>query len=187
VSPAEQHAYDAERFLDLARGAAPGDWERPSPVDGWTARDVVAHLVDWFPGFLSSGAGIELPAVPAVTEDPVAAWEARTADVQKLAESPGDRVVTNPHIGEIPLAQAIDQFYTNDVWMHRWDLAMALGREPDLGEERCAAALAAMEPMEEMLRSSGQYGPRVEVPASASAQDRFVGFIGRDPSWRPPA
>lgn len=27
------------------------DWSAPAPVPGWTARDLVRHLVDWFPGF----------------------------------------------------------------------------------------------------------------------------------------
>jgi hypothetical protein len=40
-----------------------------------------------------------------------------------------------------------------------------------------------MEQMEEVIRSSGQYGPRVEVPAGADTQTRLLGFIGRDPFW----
>jgi len=39
--------------------------------------------------------------------------------------------------------------------------------------------------MEEIIRSSGQYGPRVEVPADADVQARLLGFIGRDPYWKP--
>ena len=42
-----------------------------------------------------------------------------------------------------------------------------------------------MEPIDELLRTSGQYGPRVPVPDDARAQDRLIGFIGRDPAWRP--
>jgi hypothetical protein len=38
-----------------------------------------------------------------------------------------------------------------------------------------------MEPIEELLRSSGQYGPRVPVPGDADVQTRMLGFIGRDP------
>ena len=49
------------------------------------------------------------------------------------------------------------------------------------------ALLAGMEPMEEVMRSSGQYGPRVEVAADAGPQTRLICFIGRDPSWRSPA
>jgi uncharacterized protein (TIGR03086 family) len=184
LSPADEHRYVAGRFLETARAASPTDWDAPSPVDGWTARDVVGHLIDWFPGFLSSGAGIDLPEVPKVDTDPVAAWLARMADIQALLDDPGDRVVRNPHIGDVPLAQAIDQFYTADIFMHTWDLARALGLEPDLDPARCETILAGSEPYEEAMRASGQYGPRVPVPDDASAQDRLMGFIGRDPSWR---
>jgi len=45
--------------------------------------------------------------------------------------------------------------------------------------------LAGMEQMEEVIRSSGQYGVRVEVPGDADPQTRLLGFIGRDPSWTP--
>jgi hypothetical protein len=34
-----------------------------------------------------------------------------------------------------------------------------------------------------VMRSSGQYGPRVEVPGDADTQTRLLGFIGRDPFW----
>ena len=42
-----------------------------------------------------------------------------------------------------------------------------------------------MEPMEDIIRASGQYGPRVPVPPGADAQTRLLGFIGRDPEWKP--
>ena len=107
----------------------------------------------------------------------------REGDRQVLQEQ-GDAVYASPMFGEMPLANAIDQFYTTDIWMHSWDLSRALGVDFDLGEERCAEVLAGMEPMEDVIRTGGQFGPRVPVPDDASAQDRFVGFIGRDPAWR---
>lgn len=119
-----------------------------------------------------------------VDADPATTWSTRASAVQALLDDPGDRSVSNPHFGEVPLADAIDQFYTADVFMHTWDLARALGVEPRLDEARCAEMVAGMEPMDEVLRSSGQYGPRVEVPRDALAQDRLMGFIGRDPAWR---
>ncbi len=182
LSPAQEHQFVAGRFLEVARTASTEDWAGPSPVDGWAARDVVGHLVEWFPAFLSAGAGVELPEVPKT--DPVAAWAARMADIQALIENPGDLVVSNPHIGEVPLAQAIDQFYTADVFMHTWDLARALGVEPDLDPARCETIVAGSAPFEDAMRSSGQFGPRFPVPGDASAQDKLAGFIGRDPSWR---
>ena len=71
--------------------------------------------------------------------------------------------------------------------MHTWDLARASGQDVDLDADRCAAMLAGMQPIEEMLRASGQYGPAVPVPDDASVKDQFVAFIGRDPAWAPPA
>lgn len=43
--------------------------------------------------------------------------------------------------------------------------------------------LAGMEPLDELLRSSGQYGPAVPVPEEADVQTPLLGFIGRDPNW----
>ena len=41
--------------------------------------------------------------------------------------------------------------------------------------------LEGMEPIDDLLRSSGHYGPRVEVPADADEQTRLIAFIGRRP------
>jgi uncharacterized protein (TIGR03086 family) len=182
-TPAQRHAHDAARFTELVESASAGDWSRPSPVAGWTALDIVEHLVMWSRGFLM-GAGIELPALD-VEADPVAAWKQHVTDVQAVLDDPAGRVLSNPHTGDKPVDEAIDQFYTGDVWMHSWDLATALGREPDLGQERCRAALTAMQPIEQLLRDSGQFGPAVPVASDASPQDKLVAFIGRDPAWRP--
>jgi uncharacterized protein (TIGR03086 family) len=183
AGPAQQHAYDAARFTELVESASADDWGSPSPVAGWTALEVVEHLVVWSRGFLH-GAGLELPTLD-VGADPVTAWKRHVSDIQAVLDDPAGRVLSNPYTGDKPVDEAIDQFYTGDVWMHSWDLARALGREPDLGDERCTAALAAMTPIERLLRDSGQFGPAVPVAPDASAQDRFVAFIGRDPAWSP--
>lgn len=183
MTPLEQHQLDAGRFATLVEAAAEADWDRPTPVPEWTARDVVSHVVTWLPGFLER-TDLELAPVD-VAADPAAAWRERTVAVQLLLEHHGEVEFQSPMFGTTTLARAIDQFYTADVWMHSWDLAMALGQTPALGEERCAAALAGMEPMDDVLRSSGQFGPRVAVPDDATAQDRLMGFLGRDPAWQP--
>lgn len=184
--PAERHRQFAGLFTDRVNGTK--SWDAPSPVDGWAARDVVRHLVEWFPAFLSSGAGIELRHGPSVDDDPVAAWQVHADAVQELLEDPetAGRKLTNQHIGSLPLDGAIDQFYTFDIFMHSWDLSRATGQDDRLDPEVCAMLLAGMEPIEEVMRSSGQFGPRVEVPDDADVQTRMLGFIGRDPYWSPP-
>jgi len=183
--PAERHRQVGQLFTDRVRGTR--RWNVPSPVAGWAARDIVRHLTQWLPGFLSAGAAIELPSGPSVDDDPVAAWQIHCAAVQALLDDPAtaDRVLANPHTGALPLDRAIDQFYTADVFMHTWDLARATGQDDRLDPGFCAQLLATMEQMEEVIRSSGQYGARVEVPDDAGPQTRLLGFIGRDPFWTP--
>lgn len=186
-TPADSHRRDAALFTALVEGASPDAWDRPAPVDGWVARDVVGHLVEWLPALLASGSDVVLPTGPSAAEDPVAAWAHHRDAVQDLLDDPrtATLLLVNPHLGEIPVDRAVDQFYVSDVFLHSWDLAMATGQALDLGKQRCAQVLAGMEPLDEMLRASGQYGPRVDVPEDASAQDRLMGFIGRDPAaWR---
>jgi len=183
--PAQRHREIGRVFTDRVRGTR--SWDAPSPVTGWTARDVVRHLTEWFPPFLADGSGIRLPAGPSVDDGPTDAWQAQYDAVQALLDDPAtaDLLLRNPHIGEVPLDRAIDQFYTTDVFMHTWDLARATGQDDRLDSDFCAELLAGMEPMEEIIRSSGQYGARVPVTGDADAQTRMLGFIGRDPDWTP--
>lgn len=181
---AEEYREIAGRFTRLVE-TVPDEatWRRRSPVPEWAARDVVRHLVDWFPGFLAAGAGVSLPQGPGVDEDPVGAWRAMSDGVQAVLDDPAsaDAVLTNPHIGEVPLPAAISRFFTADVFMHTWDLARATGQDEALDPERCAILLDGMAPLDDLLRSSGQYGPKVELPADADVQSRMLAFIGRDP------
>jgi uncharacterized protein (TIGR03086 family) len=186
TTPAAEHRQIAGHFTELVRGAAPDAWDNPAPVEGWAARDVVGHLVEWLAGFLHGGAGVRLPAGPSSADDPVGAWQVHVDAVQALLDDPAssEKMLSNPHLGDVPLDQAISRFYTGDVFMHTWDLAKATGQPVALDEDRCAAMLAGMEPMDEMLRQSGQYGPKVSVPDGADVQTRLMGFIGRDPlAW----
>jgi len=182
TSAADEHRRVAGAFTQTVEGVAPDAWERPAPVDGWVARDVVRHLVEWLPAFLD-GVAITLPAGPSVDDDPVAAWRTQTDAVQALLDDPNtaDREHDFPHIGRMSLAQAIDMIYTSDVFMHRWDLARATGQDETLDPDKCAVMLEGMLPMDEVLRQSGQYGPRVQVADEADVQTQLLAFIGRTP------
>lgn len=179
-APAARHRAVTAGFTARVRGAS--DWDAPAPVAGWRARDVVAHLVEWFPDFLTSATGLVLDRGPSPKEDPVVAWQVHTDAVQRLLDGPEAATpFRHPVVGEMPLPTAIDRFYTTDVFLHTWDLARATGQDERLDPQTCAELLAEMVPMEELIRSSGQYGPRVPVPPDADAQTRLLGFIGREP------
>jgi uncharacterized protein (TIGR03086 family) len=181
--PARRHRLIADDFTRVVAGTQ--NWSAPAPVPGWAARDVVAHLVEWLPALVSGGSDVRLPPGPSPTEHPAEAWEVHRQAVQVLLEDPAAACTpfTNPHIGSMPLGEAVDRFYTSDVFLHTWDLARATGQAEALDEDLCSVLLAGMEPIEDLLRTSGQYGPAVPVPADADVQTRLLGFIGRDPDW----
>jgi uncharacterized protein (TIGR03086 family) len=185
LGPAERHRCVVQHFSEVVANTS--DWQAVTPVAGWVACDVVGHLVEWFPAFLASG-GVALPGGPAVSTDPAGAWQAQSVAVQALLddELTAASSFTHPHVGTHPLDDAIDRFYTADVFMHTWDLAMATGSEPGLDPGLCALLIEGMEPIDELLRSSGKYGPRFPVSDDADAMTRLVAFIGRDPNWHRP-
>jgi uncharacterized protein (TIGR03086 family) len=75
----------------------------------------------------------------------------------------------------------VGRFYTNDVFLHTWDLARATGQDERLDPGKCAQLLDGMLPMDQALRASGHYGPRVDVADDADVQTRLLAFIGRKP------
>jgi uncharacterized protein (TIGR03086 family) len=179
----ERYGRVAGRFGEVARNVAPGDWDRSAPCEGWVARDVVRHLVEWFPPFLQQGAGIQLSAGPSVDADPAGAWEAMSRQVQALLDDATARTLafSHPRAGDHQLDAAIGMFLIGDVLVHTWDLARATGQDERLDPDEVAGMLAGLEPMDEMLRASGHFGPRVEVPADADIQTRLIAFTGRRP------
>lgn len=183
----------AERFRRVAAafservGAVPQDrWESPAPCDGWVARDVVAHLAEWLPAFFLEQWGVEHDPIPSPDDDPVGAWRAVADGIQRGLDDPAvaDAERDTP-LGRQSFAQCVDQIAMPDVLVHTWDLARATGLDEKLDAEevdRLAAALLDFPPeVEQSMRSSGHYGPRVELPADASAQDRVLAFVGRQP------
>lgn len=184
---AQAHRTHAATFTDRVEGVT--DWDAPAPVEGWTARSVVEHLLEWFPGMLAAGSDVRLPAGPDRQADLVADWRHQRDAVQAILDDPATASTryASPMVGEMALADMIDRFYTADVFMHTWDLARATGQPDRLDEPTASAMLAGMEPMEPMLRSSGQFGSaRGPLREDADATDRLISFIGRDPSWARP-
>ena len=181
MSAADEHRRIAGEFTATVQNVAPAACNNPAPPHGWDARDVVRHLVEWFPVFLRHATGITLPSGPSVDDDPVAAWRTQTDAVQVLLDDPAtaEREHDLAHLGRMSLARATDMIYTGDVFLHRWDLARATGQDESLDPGKCAAMLEAMLPMDQALRQSGHYGPRVEVPDGADVQTRLLAFIGR--------
>jgi uncharacterized protein (TIGR03086 family) len=174
----------AGAFTATAEGVRPERWSAPSPCEGWVARDVVAHLVEWVPPFLRAGAGVAIVPTPSVAEDPVAAWRSLADAIQALlddVEVTGRRF-EHPRAGSHALDAAISTFVCADVLVHTWDLATATGQDVVLDPEAVDAYLDQFAAVDEaVLVASGQFGPRVPVADGADAQTRLLALSGRRP------
>lgn len=74
-----------------------------------------------------------------------------------------------------------------DVLVHTWDLARATGLDETLDADAVHDMLARLNSLDDIRRASGQYGPRVAVPADAAEQTRLIAFTAPKPHVRPPA
>src|SRR3954454_3447595 len=108
--------------------AVPADaWDRPSPCEGWVARDVVRHVIEASARFLGR-VDASLPSGPSVDEDPAAAWAAARDGVLAALDDPAvaEREYDSP-MGTTTLERTIGMFGVGDVLVHTWDLARATG------------------------------------------------------------
>ena len=76
----------AETFAAILDSAG-GRWDRPTPCEGWSVRDVVAHVIDTERDFLQRQ-GYDMGEAPALT-DPAAAWRSHAAAVAEVLAADG--------------------------------------------------------------------------------------------------
>ncbi len=84
---ADRYRWIAGQFTERARAVPEGAWDNPAPCEGWVARDVVRHLVEWIPGFWA-GNGVALPEPSGVDGDPAGAWQRLSDAVQAVLDDP---------------------------------------------------------------------------------------------------
>ena len=170
------------QFTQRVEEVPDGAWENPAPCEGWVARDVVRHLVEWLPDFFFDRWGIGHPARPSVDEEPAGAWAAVDRTIQAALDDPETATrVEDTRMGPMTFEQAVDLICTGDVFLHTWDLARATGLDETLDPGEVHRMLEGMEPYDDLLRQSGHYGPRVEVSDDADEQTRLIAFVGRQP------
>jgi uncharacterized protein (TIGR03086 family) len=160
---------------DMARQVTSEQRQLPTPCSEWD----VAALLDHMAGgavYLMHALGVASDGAP--WPDPVAVKEClealrRPGVLEQRCMSPAGFEWT---VAEATAGTAMDQL------VHTWDLAVAIGGDRHLDRDLVEAVVAMFLPqMPELGRQAGLVGPEVPVPAGASAQDRLLGAMGRNP------
>ena len=170
----------ASSFASVLRQSG-DDLSSPSPCAGWTAQDVVDHVMGGPPYYTAAWGG----EVPDTAEDASRA-DRYTAEYQALLETcrrPGvlEQMIPSPFgEGEIPAGMMFG-ILTSDTLIHTWDLARSIGVDVHLDEDLLQRTWDGLIPMEEAVRRPDVFGPPVEVDPGASLQDRAMAWFGRQP------
>ncbi len=160
-------------------GVAPEQWGAVSPCEGWSARDVVAHVVDTHRRVLATLDGAE-PVVVGPADDVAACWRsARTELLAALTDPLRAETTVSGMFGEQTFESLVGRLLCTDTLVHTWDLARATGQDEQLDAGAVAAAHAFLEPIDDAIRRPGGFAPKLEPPAGADPQTVFLGFCGR--------
>ena len=180
---AELYQTSLHPLTAVVEAVTPTEWDAPSPCRGWSARDVVRHLVDTQREMLS-GHRVDLGDAPDLDADPAFAWRVHT---ERVLEALADEGLTgrayDGHFGPTTVGATLEQFYVWDMYVHRWDLARAVDLNdtiPDIDIEQAEATLLLLhDKMGESMRGPTAFGPEVPAPEGADRQTKLLAFLGR--------
>jgi uncharacterized protein (TIGR03086 family) len=166
----------------------------PTPCTDTSVAALLAHLHGLSVGMRMAAEKTPMGNPPAASADALPAdWRARVPrELDELVaawrEPSAWEGMTRAGLAELPAA-VMGIVALNEVLVHGWDLAVAIGEAyevDDASAQRClehAVWFAAAMPE----GRNAIYGPVVPVPDEAPVLDRLLGMTGRDPGWTPPS
>jgi uncharacterized protein (TIGR03086 family) len=167
------------KTVALVAAVAPDQRAQPTPCPKMPVGLMVDHIVGWARGFAAQAVGEQPDGDPndyRAGDDP--AGELRRAGAQLVQATR-----TPPADGSgVPVGVLLMEEIA-----HGWDLATATGQAVPFSADEAEAALAAGRVMlKPEYRGPGKtFGDEVEPPDDATAVERLVAFLGRDPRWTP--
>jgi uncharacterized protein (TIGR03086 family) len=178
IDPVTLFERAAANATSMAGQVRPEQRRTPTPCSEWDVDALLHHMVAGT-GYLLGALGYDTPAVS--TDE--ASYRAAVSRCVDLLGEPSvlDRRCMSPagfewSIGEAAAGTAMDQL------VHTWDLAVAIAGDRHLDPELVDACAAMFLPqMPDIGRQAGIVGPAVRVAGDASAQDRLLGAMGRQP------
>ena len=165
-----------------------------TPCGDYDVRALVDHLA--WAAVLSQRAATRMPLehdwssltpAPFLDGVPVERWAAAVpAELDTAADAWADPAAWEGEtlMGTTPMpAEVVGPLMLAEFVLHGWDLARAVGAPYDVPAGLGEATLAAVEPLAQLGRDGGWFGPAVPVADDAPAVDRALGLTGRAPRW----
>ncbi len=175
---------------DLVAAVTDEQLTAPTPCDKYAVGDLVDHIGGLAAAFAGAARKQAAPGAEQGGSGDASrlerGWRERVdrglADLAEAWSEPGaldGQTKAGPFPMPAPEAAAVA---LNEVVVHGWDLATALGRPFEVRDEDVAACMAFAEPFSEPgtedLRGDA-FGPVVAVPNDASPLERLLGMMGR--------
>ena len=173
------------------------DLDKPTPCPRYTLRDLVAH-VDMAAQAFTASARKQGGKLVEVTPDDgapelAADWRTRLPrHLETLADAwrvPDAWVGTTRIAGQDAPAEMVAMTIADEIVVHSWDIATALGRWFSADPELLIAAKAFLSAFSTPDAPAGDdvpFGPSRPAPEDASELEQVVALAGRDPSWQSP-
>lgn len=187
----ELHRRTVEAFVDRVRAVPDGSWEWSTPCGEWNVHDLVNHVVGeqrWvlplMDGQTIADVGSSLDG-DLLGDRPAETAAAAAADAISRVNSrvpEGGKVHLS--YGEEDVEEYVRQL-SADHLIHAWDLAAATGGDTNFDEAVVGVVAEWFRDREDLYRSAGIIGPRVEV-ANVTIMESLLAASGRNPTWHPP-
>jgi uncharacterized protein (TIGR03086 family) len=164
-----------------------GDWTRPTPCDDWTVRDLANHVIGGNFRYVMILGGEPADSILRTRDedwcgaDPCASFDDGFARVTQAFSAPGilRASVHHPKSGAMTGA-ALRMWRVNELTVHGWDLARAIGSDDRLHEGLVLWLLQRIEPLHSTVAASGLVKAGVADDLSAaSPQTRLLNLLGR--------
>lgn len=183
MDPIERIDLATEFAAGNVQRVRPDDLEKPTPCTDFDVRGLLNHLLV-ATSIAATAARGEKAAVPDGEQfdtDPAAAYDERRQALLSALRSPGalDRDWDLP-FGMLP-GSTMSRIVFLENLTHGWDIAKATGQDTTMPGDLVSEGLEVAGPMNDLLRTPGVCGPALDVPESASPQDKFIAFMGRTP------
>jgi uncharacterized protein (TIGR03086 family) len=172
-------AFAAEKVAQVQ----PSDLSKPTPCSEYDLRTLLNHVIGNLTILTTAAQGekAQRPEGDQFGSDPGAEYGTRREALLSALRTPGvlDGDWQMP-FGTLPASTMASIAFVEHL-THGWDVARSTGRDGTLPADLVPEGMDAAVGMGDMLRMPGVCGPAVAVPDGASAQDRFIAFMGRTP------